>query len=1089
MKKFITRIVDLQPNEVRIFLWTALLIFLIRASSIIFNNFGETAFLKRFGVEYLPLVYVANSIVTFFIMGVLTGWMKRTPSAKMLGGMLIFCGASVTLLRFVVIADFSMIYPVIFLLKAQYEALLSLVFWNLANDLFNTRQSKRIFPLITAGGVTGGILGSFATPSLAKAISLNNLMLVYLVTTSLAALVVWRMSQKFPTLRLEERTVKKGAKGRSSIVEELKKVVPLLKESTLVKILVLITFLPNVLIPIMNYQFNFAVNEAFATEGGMITFFGYFRGILNVISLVILLFVGKLYSRWGLPVALMFHPANYLIAFMAFLFRFDIYSAMYARISTNVLRTTINNPARDILMGLFPAEYRPLLRPFLRGTVVRLGILLGSGFIMLFEGALHPRWLSAVGVLFAGMWVASSIWLKKSYSAILLDLVSQKVLDLKSLETGDMGRIFQDRRSKDQLLEACRKADGQACVWYAEMMTSQALEGADEEILQLLKEKDEGTVIGLLPLVGPEMGEKALTVYRELADPKKPKLCAALAVAASRLPGEANREFLERLAQGVEQVEVQALAVGGLYQYDPKQYGAMIGAWLGSSFADERAAGAKAAGGSGDAGFIPRLREILGAEPELSVQKALISALQQLNDPGLGQEIIQRAKTSPESLPPAVLKEFEVSDRESTGALISLLGSEDAGVREIALDKLKDAAFHDTGFIIESLALPNRRIRRGLLELMEALKISDLDIINFVKTLTGEAYQDLAEKALLGSVPESPERELLSRHLEEKKTGRMELLLRVLATQDSSAKMRVVVRGLASPDERLRSNAVEALESMVGNKLSELILPLLEEMPLEDVLRKGSRFYKLPGKGQTREQLYTGLLGKRDWVTLYLTLGLVARENGLQDYAQNLAALENHSRAAVRSLARRLSAHGTDNKEAPNMAEAAEQHTSLSEKILMLRAMDIFSGLRVSEIAAVASVTEEEKYEPGQTIITEGEVGETMYLIVKGEVSVHKEMEPGRTVELARMSSGQYFGEMALFNDEVRSATIKAGDGEVELLSLHKREFVETVREYPQVALQICKELGNRLRELHSKIQALETEAQCRVPDKLPEGR
>ena len=260
----------------------------------------------------------------------------------------------------------------------------------------------------------------------------------------------------------------------------------------------------------------------------------------------------------------MFHPANYLIAFIAFLFRFDIYSAMYARISTNVLRTTINNPARDILMGLFPAEYRPLLRPFLRGTVVRIGVLLGSGFIMLFEGTLHPRWLSVVGVVFAGMWVASSIWLKKAYSAILLDLVSQKVLDLKSLETGDMGRIFQDKRSKEQLLEACRAADGQACVWYAEMMASQALSGADEAILELVKQKDEETAIGLLPLVKPELGDKALAVYRELADPKKPKLCAALADAASRLPGNINREFLESLAGQDERVDVQGAGGGRL---------------------------------------------------------------------------------------------------------------------------------------------------------------------------------------------------------------------------------------------------------------------------------------------------------------------------------------------------------------------------------------------------------------------------------------------------------------------------------------------------------------------------------------------
>ncbi len=110
---------DIQPEEVRVFLWSALLVFLIRGSTIIFDNFGETAFLKRFGVEYLPLVYIANSVATFFAMGFLTGIMRRTSNAKLLGGMLVFCGASVALLRLVVMTDFTMVYPVIFVLKAS----------------------------------------------------------------------------------------------------------------------------------------------------------------------------------------------------------------------------------------------------------------------------------------------------------------------------------------------------------------------------------------------------------------------------------------------------------------------------------------------------------------------------------------------------------------------------------------------------------------------------------------------------------------------------------------------------------------------------------------------------------------------------------------------------------------------------------------------------------------------------------------------------------------------------------------------------------------------------------------------------------
>ena len=132
---------------------------------------------------------------------------------------------------------------------------------------------------------------------------------------------------RYPALLLSDKKPKK-TKSRSSIIGEFKKVLPLLKESTLAKILIMLTLLPNVVIPIMNYQFNFAIDQTFATEGGMIKFFGYFRGILNVISFIILLFVGRLFGRWGLPVALMFHPINYIIAFLAFLFRFDIFSAI-----------------------------------------------------------------------------------------------------------------------------------------------------------------------------------------------------------------------------------------------------------------------------------------------------------------------------------------------------------------------------------------------------------------------------------------------------------------------------------------------------------------------------------------------------------------------------------------------------------------------------------------------------------------------------------------------------------------------------------------------------------------------------------------
>ncbi|MFW6099606.1 MAG: Npt1/Npt2 family nucleotide transporter, partial [Thermodesulfobacteriota bacterium] len=433
-------------DEIALFFWVVLLLFLIRTSSILFNNFAETAFLKRFGVEYLPIVQVINSFSTFFIMAFITGLMARIPGSRMLGYLLLFCGISVAALRLVVPLGFDLIYPLLYILKAQYEALLVLVFWNLANDLFNTRQSKRLFPLITAGGVVGGIVGSFATPPLAKFISMDNLMVAYLMTTCVGAVVVKIMGIRFPALLVKEPSKKKKqAKKGTPFVQEFKDILPLVKQSTLVKILILLTLLPNVVIPIINYQFSYAVNDSFATQGGMLNFFGYFRGAMNIVSLFILLFVGRVYGKWGLPVVLMFHPVNYMIAFAAFLLRFDIFSAMYARISTNVIRTTMNNPARAVLMGLFPVEYRAVIRPFLRGTVVRIGILAGSGIIIASEGWFHPRYLSIAAMMFVGAWILTDLWLKKSYSNILLDLITRNILDLKTLEEKDLGSVFADK--------------------------------------------------------------------------------------------------------------------------------------------------------------------------------------------------------------------------------------------------------------------------------------------------------------------------------------------------------------------------------------------------------------------------------------------------------------------------------------------------------------------------------------------------------------------------------------------------------------------------------------------------------------------
>jgi CRP-like cAMP-binding protein len=162
------------------------------------------------------------------------------------------------------------------------------------------------------------------------------------------------------------------------------------------------------------------------------------------------------------------------------------------------------------------------------------------------------------------------------------------------------------------------------------------------------------------------------------------------------------------------------------------------------------------------------------------------------------------------------------------------------------------------------------------------------------------------------------------------------------------------------------------------------------------------------------------------------------------------------------------------NKKRGSDAEGGmEAEITLPDKIFHLKGIQIFEDLTVRELAAIASVTEEVVHSPGEVVIEEGSTGDTMYLVVKGEVSVLKGRGEETTIELDRIGEGDYFGEMALFEDTLRSATIRT-EKETRLLVLHKREFTEIVREYPEIALHICRALGSRIRKLHEKIRRYE---------------
>jgi CRP/FNR family cyclic AMP-dependent transcriptional regulator len=114
-------------------------------------------------------------------------------------------------------------------------------------------------------------------------------------------------------------------------------------------------------------------------------------------------------------------------------------------------------------------------------------------------------------------------------------------------------------------------------------------------------------------------------------------------------------------------------------------------------------------------------------------------------------------------------------------------------------------------------------------------------------------------------------------------------------------------------------------------------------------------------------------------------------------------------------------------------------------------------------------------YRDGEIIIHQGEPGEHMYEILDGQVEVLQE-RAGKEVRLAVLGKGNFFGEMAIFEREVRSATVRAM-GEVRALTIDKRILLRRISEDPSLALRILEKMSNRIREMDYELVRLRTEA------------
>ena len=142
------------------------------------------------------------------------------------------------------------------------------------------------------------------------------------------------------------------------------------------------------------------------------------------------------------------------------------------------------------------------------------------------------------------------------------------------------------------------------------------------------------------------------------------------------------------------------------------------------------------------------------------------------------------------------------------------------------------------------------------------------------------------------------------------------------------------------------------------------------------------------------------------------------------------------------------------------------------EKIELLQSVSIFWDLNENDLGHIADKMVARHFENGNYIFLEDSEGEQCFFVLEGSVKVTRLSKDGREVILAMLNEGDFFGEMSLLDGESRSANVIALE-KTKVLTLDRNDFIAVVNDYPQIAVQLLKELARRLRKSDRQIASL----------------
>ena len=1013
----VTTLLKIRPEEIRLVALVAALFLCLQAGGGMGDNAASALFLLRFGANFLPYMYIALGVLNVILALAYSTGLGRFKKDRFFIWLLTGFAVLILLERIATLHPFPALYPTIWLTVSGISLILGTFIWNLAGEVCDARQAKRLFPLFTSAGILGSVLGNSITGTIASVFGTENLFIFQAAFLGLVILLTLRIT------RDHFKPVTKSAKSEN-LINDLRVGYDFVRGSSLMKLIAYASILFSILFFGIAFPFNKVVSASFSDAARVAGFFGLFSSITTAATFLVSLFVAnRLYARLGIVTCVLLLPITYIFGFAFFALNYNMVGAVTARFTQLVVLSGAGDSGWNALFNVVPSQKRGQVLAFQNGLPSQIGVVLSGVLLILGEKVLNTPQIFLTCGIFA-LICGVVVWrMRPAYGEALIAALRAGRIEVFSAQESPFAGIKNDPFAVSVAVQSLHDSKSTTRRLAAEILSKMSAVSAIPALIKVLPDSDVNVRCAVIRALGSLRAEAALEDILSCLDNRDSDVRISALSALPQIAKSADQILLTKLEGLLRDsninVRMQAaltLAKFGLVErgapvlIDQLNHGELTCQLLALEMLGEIAKSNKQTLFDSQ----PILNMLNHSSP--SIRKAACHALGYFTDELTQQSLVK------------CLYDNDLTVRQASAESLRGCGR---AVDSMIFEILQSNHVHAQEAVLEAITLDGAKTRSALLDYVHRESSAVRSLRHQLNTLTGGGRSiNLLRETLQSRI------EMHEKHL-----------IKTVGIFGDPQAMELIRKSLHGSDSETRAAALEALETLGNKELTREIMPLLEDESHQTLGDHPS------SSMNTLEEL---LSSTDEWVCA-LTIRTIS-ESELRNFIPKLRELESDQRSLVAQSAHEVLIQFGEEKSMDTL-----QTISTLERILLLRDVPIFCDLSPEDLKQVADIAREQWFPDGAILCRAGEEGNAMYIIVSGKVRVQKDTD-GNEKDLAIRGEGDFVGEMAIIESAPRMATLRALT-ELRVLVIDSDSFSAIIRDRPEVSISVMKTLSRRLRE------------------------